>query len=487
LVVLRPRRAKEAIVTLTSTARHRVVIVGSGFGGLFAAKSLAHAPDKIEVTLISRTNHHLFQPLLYQVATGILSEGQIAPATRDVLKKKNVSVELAEVTGFDLEARRVIAVEPDGRLVNVPYDSLIVAAGAGQSYFGHDEYSAWAPGMKTLADALDHRARIFGAFEMAELENDSEIRRAWLTFAVVGGGPTGVEIAGQIAELSRRSLKREFRRFESSEVRVLLFEGGPEILATFGDNLSGKATRELEKIGVEIHLNSIVTHIDADGVDVKGPDGSEQHFSTKTKIWAAGVLASPLAKALADATGAQRDRTDRIKVESDCSLPAHPEVFVVGDMMNFSNLPGVAEVALQSGLHAARTIKNRVKDGAAATPWKYRDLGSMAAVDRRSAVLSAHGVRLSGRLAWLIWLVVHITFMTGFKNRFTAFISWLLCFIGTGRLERAIVGDPHQLFAPDGVLYGGRDALARQHGSARSPPRIKTDDAGASHLDELTK
>jgi NADH:ubiquinone reductase (H+-translocating) len=488
LVVLRPRRAKEAIVTLTSTARHRVVIVGSGFGGLSAAKSLANAPDKIEVTLISRTNHHLFQPLLYQVATGILSEGQIAPATRDVLKKKkNVSVELAEVTGFDLEARRVTAVEPDGRLVNVPYDSLIVAAGAGQSYFGHDEYSAWAPGMKTLADALDHRARIFGAFEMAELENDSEIRRAWLTFAVVGGGPTGVEIAGQIAELSRRSLKREFRRFESSEVRVLLFEGGPEILATFGDNLSGKATRELEKIGVEIHLNSIVTHIDADGVDVKGPDGPEQHFSTKTKIWAAGVLASPLAKALADATGAQRDRTDRIKVESDCSLPAHPEVFVVGDMMNFSNLPGVAEVALQSGLHAARTIKNRVKDGAAATLWKYRDLGSMAAVDRRSAVLSAHGVRLSGRLAWLIWLVVHITFMTGFKNRFTAFISWLLCFIGTGRLERAIVGDPHQLFAPDGVLYGGRDALARQHGSARSPPRIKTDDAGASHLDELTK
>lgn len=437
-------------MTLTGTARHRVVIVGSGFGGLFAAKSLGQAPDAIEVTLISRTNHHLFQPLLYQVATGILSEGEIAPATRDVLKKKkNVSIELAEVTGFDLEARHVTAVKADRRNVNLSYDSLIVAAGAGPSYFGHDEYAEWAPGMKTLADALDHRARIFGAFEMAELENDPEIRRAWLTFAVVGGGPTGVEIAGQIADLSRRSLKHNFRRFESGEARVLLFDGGSEILATFGDKLSGKATRELEKIGVEIHLNSMVTHIDADGVDVKGPEGLVQHFSTKTKIWAAGVLASPLAKKLADATGAQCDRAGRIKVEPDCSLPGHPEVFVVGDMMNCNDLPGVAEVALQSGLHAAHVIRNRVRKGAEPTPWKYWDLGSMAAVDRRSAVLSAHGVRLSGRIAWLAWLVVHITFMTGFKNRLTAFIRWFLCFIGTSRLERAIVVDLDRLLAHD--------------------------------------
>jgi NADH:ubiquinone reductase (H+-translocating) len=437
-------------MTLTSTARHRVVIVGSGFGGLFAAKSLGHAPDAIEVTLISRTNHHLFQPLLYQVATGILSEGEIAPATRDVLKKKkNVSIELAEVTGFDLEARHVTAVKADRRNVNLSYDSLIVAAGAGPSYFGHDEYAEWAPGMKTLADALDHRARIFGAFEMAELENDPEIRRAWLTFAVVGGGPTGVEIAGQIADLSRRSLKHNFRRFDSGEARVLLFDGGPEVLATFGDKLSSKATRELEKSGVEIHLNSMVTHIDADGVDVKGPEGLVQHFSTKTKIWAAGVLASPLAKKLADATGAQCDRAGRIKVEPDCSLPGHPEVFVVGDMMNCNDLPGVAEVALQSGLHAAHVIRNRVRKGAEPTPWKYWDLGSMAAVDRRSAVVSAHGVRLSGRIAWLAWLVVHITFMTGFKNRLTALIRWFLCFIGTSRLERAIVVDLDQLLAHD--------------------------------------
>lgn len=432
-----------------STARHRVVIVGSGFGGLFAAKSLGRAPATIEVTLISRTNHHLFQPLLYQVATGILSEGQIAPATRDVLKKKrNVFVELAEVTGFDLKARHVTAVQPGGRKVTLSYDSLIVAAGVGQSYFGHDEYAEWAPGMKTLADALDQRARILGAFEMAELENDPDVRRAWLTFVVVGGGPTGVEIAGQIAELSRRALKHDFRRFDSGEVRVLLFEGGPEILATFGDKLSGIATRELEKIGVEIRVNSIVAHIDADGVDVKGADGSVQHFAAKTKIWAAGVLASPLAKMLADATGAQCDRAGRIKVQPDCSLPGHPEVFVVGDMMNCNDLPGVAEVALQSGLHAAHVIRNRVR-GTKPTPWKYRDLGSMAAVDSRSAILSAHGVRLSGRIAWLMWLVVHITFMTGFKNRFTALIHWFLCFIGTSRLERAIVVDLDQLLAHD--------------------------------------
>ncbi|MGB2588799.1 MAG: NAD(P)/FAD-dependent oxidoreductase, partial [Pseudolabrys sp.] len=431
------------------TARHRVVIVGSGFGGLFAAKSLGRAPATIEVTLISRTNHHLFQPLLYQVATGILSEGQIAPATRDVLKKKrNVFVELAEATGFDLKARHVTAVQPGGRKVTLSYDSLIVAAGVGQSYFGHDEYAEWAPGMKTLADALDQRARILGAFEMAELENDPDVRRAWLTFVVVGGGPTGVEIAGQIAELSRRALKHNFRRFDSGGVRVLLFEGGPEILATFGDKLSGIATHELEKIGVEIRVNSIVAHIDADGVDVKGADGSVQHFAAKTKIWAAGVLASPLAKMLADATGAQCDRAGRIKVQPDCSLPGHPEVFVVGDMMNCNDLPGVAEVALQSGLHAAHVIRNRVR-GTKPTPWKYRDLGSMAAVDSRSAILSAHGVRLSGRIAWLMWLVVHITSMTGFKNRFTALIHWFLCFIGTSRLERAIVVDLDQLLAHD--------------------------------------
>ncbi len=415
---------------------HRVVIVGAGFGGLFAARFLRRAP--VEVTLVDRTNHHLFQPLLYQVATGILSEGEIAPATRDVLKRhRNVSVEMAEVTAIDLEARRVVAVRPDGRATTLPYDSLIVGAGVGQSYFGHDEFAEWAPGMKTLADALEQRARIFGAFEMAEVEDDPEARQAWLTFVVVGGGPTGVEISGQIAELSRRALKDNYRRFDPADVRVLLFEGGKEILASFGDRLSEKGKRELERTGVEIHVGSIVTAVDSDGVEVKGPDGTVQRYAAKTKIWAAGVAASPLAKMLADACGAELDRPGRIKVQPDCSLPGHPEVFAVGDMMNLDDLPGVAEVAMQSGIHAARTIKRRL-EGKEQRPFRYRDMGSMAAVSRRRAVVSFHGIRVSGFLGWLMWLVVHVSFMTGFKNRFATLISWSLNFIGRGRTQRAI-------------------------------------------------
>jgi len=425
---------------LTDGQKHRVVVVGAGFGGLFAARFLHRSP--VEVTVIDRTNHHLFQPLLYQVATGILSEGEIAPATRDILKGyENVSVELAEVTAFDLEARTVTATQPNGLAVSHPYDSLIVAAGGGQSYFGHDEYEEFAPGMKTLADAVAQRARIFGALELAELEEDPDKRSAWLTFVVVGGGPTGVEITGQIAELARRALRNNFRRFDpATDVRVLLFEGGKEILASFGEDLSGRATKELAKTGVEIHAGSIVTNIDADGVDVKGPDGTITRYPSKTKIWAAGVAASPLAKLLADASGAECDRAGRIQVLPDCSLPGHPEVFAVGDMMALNDLPGVAEVAMQSGIHAARTIGKRLA-GKETGPFKYRDLGSMAAVSRRRAVVSFHGIRLSGFLGWLAWLFVHLAFMTGFKNRFTTLVHWGLSFLGTGRTERAITVD----------------------------------------------
>ena len=307
-------------------------------------------------------------------------------------------------------------------------------------------------GMKTLADALSHRARIFGAFEMAELENDPENRRAWLTFTVVGGGPTGVEIAGQIAELSRRSLKHEFRRFDTGEVRVLLFEGGPEILATFGNNLSRKATRELQKIGVEIHLNSIVTHIDGEGVDVKGPDGSVRHFSSRTKIWAAGVLASPLAKMLAEATGAQRDRARRIKVEPDLFVAARTPGGVLFRNRRHDELQrsarrcrGCPSVGSPCRPRHQKPRQKRCRADALEIlgPRKHGRL------DRRSAVPSAHGVRLSGRLAWYVWLVVHITFMTGFKNRFTALINWFLSFVGKGRLERAIVVDLNRLLTLD--------------------------------------
>jgi NADH:quinone reductase (non-electrogenic) len=344
---------------MSESRAHQVVIVGGGFGGLFAARFLkrAHAG----VTLIDSRNHHLFQPLLYQVATGILSEGEVAPAIRDILHRhRNVRVEMATVTGFDLTARTVTATRPDGSARTYPYDSLIVAAGAGQSYFGHDEFSRWAPGMKTISDALELRGRIFGAFEMAESEDDPGARQAWLTFVVVGGGPTGVEIAGQIAELARHALKGNFRGINPADAKVVLFDGGKEILASFGDRLSGKAATELERLGVEIQCQSIVTGVDAFEVEVKGPDGTVRRVPSRTKVWAAGVQASPLAALLADASGASCDRAGRIEVLPDCTLPGHPEVFAIGDMMALDQLPGVAEVAMQSGIHAANTIKRRL-------------------------------------------------------------------------------------------------------------------------------
>ena len=421
---------------MQQTAAHRVVIVGGGFGGLFATRFLNR--DDLAVTLIDQRNHHLFQPLLYQVATGILSEGMVAPPIRDILRRQhNVDVELATVTDIDLAGRVVSASRVDGSPRSYPYDSLIVAAGAGQSYFGHDEYSRWAPGMKTINDALELRGRIFGAFEMAETEDDPDIRRAWLTFVVVGGGPTGVEIAGQIAELARGSLKNNFRRINPADATVLLFDGGKEILANFGDRLSQRASGELNRLGVQIRCGSIVTGLDAFGADVKGPDGTIQRIPARTKVWAAGVQASPLGALLAKASGATCDRAGRIEVRPDCTLPDHPEVFAVGDMMALNQLPGVAEVAMQSGIHAANTIKRRL-DGKESVPFKYRDLGSMAAVSRFRAVVSFKGLRLSGFSGWLMWLVVHVTFLTGFKNRFQALLHWANTFVGGARAERTI-------------------------------------------------
>jgi NADH:ubiquinone reductase (H+-translocating) len=414
---------------------HRVVIVGGGFGGLFAARALGRAP--VQVTLVDRVNHHLFQPLLYQVATGILSEGEIAPPLRGVLHgHRNIQVELAEATAFDLDGRTVKAMRPDGIFFDLPYDSLIVAAGAGQSYFGHDEFSRWAPGMKTINDALELRGRILGAFEMAELEQDPERRRRWLTFVVVGGGPTGVEIAGQIAELSRRVLKDDFREIDSTSARILVFDGGKQLLTGFGDRLSSKAAQGLEHLGVEIHTESIVTAVDRTGVVVKSGDG-ERRVEAGTKVWAAGVQASPLAQMLADASGAESDRAGRIQVHPDCTIPGHPEVFAIGDMMAMDELPGVAEVAMQQGIHASRTITRRLR-GKEAKPFRYRDLGSMAMISRFRAVVSFKGIRLSGFLGWLAWLFVHLAFMTGFKNRLATIPRWAITFIGNSRPQRTI-------------------------------------------------
>jgi NADH:ubiquinone reductase (H+-translocating) len=421
---------------MSAAPRHRVLIVGGGFGGLFAAKFLRRAP--VDVTLVDRTNHHLFQPLLYQVATAILSEGAVAPPLRQVLHKhRNVMVQLADVTAIDLDRRVVTAVRPIGPPLELGYDSLIVATGATGSYFGHDEYAPFAPGLKTIDDALELRARIFGAFELAELEEDDDARRAWLTFAVVGGGPTGVEIAGQITELAHRSLQDNFRRIDPATLRVLLFDAGPGVLANFGTKLSHKAEHSLRRIGVEIHTGTRVTGITHRDITVEGADGPET-IPCHVKVWAAGVTASPLAKMLAEATGSSTDRAGRIEVLPDCSLPGHPEVFAIGDMMSLNKLPGVAEVAMQSGIHAARTIKHRVERGAESKPFTYRDLGSMASIARFSAVVDFKGLRVSGFLGWLMWIVVHLTFLTGFKNRFTALFKWTTSFVGKSRDERTI-------------------------------------------------
>jgi NADH dehydrogenase len=436
--------------TIHST--HRVVVVGGGFGGLPAARFLGHVGG-VDVTLVDRRNHHLFQPLLYQVATGILPPGRIAPPLRHVLRGlARVKVELAEVVDFDLEQRVVHARRAPDVGIDFPYDSLIVAAGAGQSYFGHDEFALYAPGMKTIDDAMELRRRILGAFEQAEVAPDEAEKREWLTVVVVGAGPTGVELAGQIRELAARSLRDEFRSFDASSVRVLLVDGGKEPLATFGDRLSEAAARELEHLGVELKMNARVTNVDSTGVTVDTNDGTE-HVAARTVVWAAGVQASPLAGKLADSTGADVDRAGRIAVLPDLSLPGHPEVFAVGDMVTYDNLPGVAEVAMQGGLHAANTIKRRLHGDTRTVRYRYRDLGSVATIGRFRAVCSIRGIRLSGFPAWFVWMFVHLAFLNGFGSRFTTMLRWTTSMIGRARPERvfSVAHTGGDLSAPNDV------------------------------------
>jgi NADH dehydrogenase len=415
-------------------ARHRVVIVGGGFGGLPATRWLSHKP--VDVTLVDRRNHHLFQPLLYQVATGMLPAGQISPPLRHIVrKKKNVRVELAKVTGFDLDQRVVQALVAGHEQREYPYDSLIVAAGVGQSYFGHDQFAVYAPGMKTIDDALELRRRIFGAFEMAEMTDDPEQKKRWLTFAIVGAGPTGVELAGQIRDLATRSLRGEFRTLDPSSARVVILDGGKEPLANFGDRLAGRAAKGLAQLGVELRMGARVVGVDALGVDLLDAAGTKGRLDARTVIWAAGVEASPLATELAKASGATTDHAGRIEVLPDLTLPGHPEVFVVGDMASVNHLPGVAEVAMQGGLHAANTIVRRLK-GEEGRQFTYRDLGSAAAVGRFRAIVSVRRVRLSGLPGWVVWAFVHLGFLTGFGNRLTTLLKWTRSFVGRGRPER---------------------------------------------------
>lgn len=443
--------------------RHQVVVIGSGFGGLFGTKALRRAD--VDVTMVAKTTHHLFQPLLYQVATGILSEGEIAPPTREVLaSQRNARVILGEVTDIDLE-KRLVTSRVLNRVTVTPYDSLLVAAGAGQSYFGNDRFSEFAPGMKSIDDALELRGRIFGAFELAELSEDEEEIQRLLTFVVVGAGPTGVEMAGQIAELAHRTLKKDFRRINTREARVILLDAAPQVLPPFGQKLGEKTKTDLEKLGVEVQLGAMVVDVDERGLELQDKDGTVRRIDAVTKVWAAGVQASSLGKTLAEQTGAPLDRAGRIGVNPDLTLPGHPEVFVVGDMIALDNLPGVAQVAIQGAKYAAKTIQGRVEGKAPQGPFKYFDKGSMATISRFRAVAMIGKLRLTGFVAWLMWLAVHLVYITGFKNRVTALLHWFVSFIGRGRSERT--STEQQIFARAalGRLRGGASDLVSAPGA----------------------
>jgi len=402
--------------------RHRVIVVGGGFGGVRVARALARADA--EVTIVDRANHHLFQPLLYQVATGILPDGLIAPALRGVTRKQaNTRVMLAEVGQLDLDGRVVHALAPDGRKLALPYDTLVVAAGCTDSYFGHDDWAAWAPGLKTLEDALHLRSHILGAFEMAELTSDPAERAAYLTFVIIGAGPTGVELAGQVAELAHEALPREYKSVTTTEAKILLIEAGPEVLAAFAPKLRQYTRRRLERMGVEVVLNSAAQAMDRSSVTVEGP-GGEQVIPARTKIWAAGVRASPLAMMLAEATGAATDRAGRVSVRPDCSLPGHPEVFAIGDMVRLNDLPGVAQPAIQEGTYVGRLIRARLAGQATGKPFAYRDKGSMATIGHLSAVADSHGMKFTGVIGYTMWGFVHVLYLVGWGNRVAAVFNW---------------------------------------------------------------
>ena len=417
----------------TTTDRHKVVIIGSGFGGLNAAKALKHAD--VDIKLIARTTHHLFQPLLYQVATGIISSGEIAPPTRIILRRqKNAQVLLGNVTHIDL-ANKTVKSELLGHDYVTPYDSLIIAAGAGQSYFGNDHFAEWAPGMKTVDDALELRGRILGAFEQAERSSDPARREKLLTFTVVGAGPTGVEMAGQIAELAERTLAGAFRTIEPSDCHVILMDAAPAVLPPMGEKLGKYAQARLEKMGVDIQLGAMVTDVDRNGITVKDSDGTIRRIESATKVWSAGVSASPLGRDLAEQSDVEVDRAGRVKVLPDLSIPGHPNVFVVGDMAAVEGVPGMAQGAIQGGKYAAKAIKAELKgaDPAQREPFQYFDKGSMATVSRFSAVAKVGPLEFGGFIAWLAWLVLHLVYLVGFKTKITTLLSWTVTFLSRAR------------------------------------------------------
>jgi NADH:ubiquinone reductase (H+-translocating) len=419
--------------------RHRVVIIGGGFGGLRAARALKSAP--VDVTLIDRRNYHLFQPLLYQVATGSLSPGQIAAPIRAVLgRQKNTRVLMGEVVDFDPAAKRIMLA--DGAAFE--YDSLIVAAGSETSYYGHDVWRPWAPGMKSIEEATNIRHKILYAFEAAERLTDPAERRAWLRFVIVGAGATGVELAGAIGEIARQTLKNDFRSIRPQDAEIILLDGGPRVLTTFPEHLAKKAAQSLASLGVQVKTGVLVKEIDHDGVTVDR-HGTTDRLPSKTVIWAGGVTAPPLAGTLASRTKAETGRGGRIKVNPDLTIPNHPDIYVVGDLAlaggpDGKPLPGVAQVAMQGGTYAARSIARTVEGGKPLPPFKYFDKGELAVIGRAAAVANAFGLHLSGFAAWLIWAFVHMTYLVQFRSRITVFVEWAIEDLTFSRGARLITG-----------------------------------------------
>ncbi len=427
---------------IVSNGRTKVLVIGGGFGGLFCARSLGDAD--VDVTLLDRAACHVFQPLLYQCATGTLSIGQISRSLREELARhRNVTTLLGEAVELDAEARRVTARRPDDTTFVLDYDVLILAAGMRQSYFGHDEFATWAPGMKTLDDALSIRRRLFAAFEIAETLPAGPEREGWLTFAIAGGGPTGVELAGQIREMATRALANEFHSIEPEDARVLLFDGGECVLASFAPGLSAKAAKILERLGVELHMGVHVTDVRREGITVTPKaGGSTEEFAARTVLWTAGVEAVPFARRVAEVLGADTDHAGRIAVDADLSVPGHREVFVIGDLVGRDKLPGVAENAMQGGLHAAACIRHDLA-GRTRKDFRYRDVGSAAYISRGHALLEAGPVKLSGFFGWLAWGFIHIAFLTGVQNRVSTVATWLFAIARARRTDRTfMLGSP---------------------------------------------
>lgn len=424
-----------------SEGRTRVLIIGGGFGGLFCARRLGRAD--VDVTLLDRTAGHLFQPLLYQCATGTLSIGHISrPLREEFVRHRNVTTLLGEAIELDHQLRRVTARRTDETTFTVGYDVLVIAVGMQQCYFGNARFAQWAPGMKTLDDALSIRQRVFTAFEIAETLPAGPDRDSWLTFAVTGGGPTGVELAGQIREVATRTLANEFHSIEPEDARVLLFDGGDRVLKSFAPKLASKATAALQRLGVELQLGVHVVDVSREGVTATPKSGGpEQQFAARTVLWTAGVEAVPFARHVADVLGAASDRSGRIQVHSDLSVPGHPEIFVIGDLVGRDDLPGVAENAMQGGLHVANCVRREL-GGKSRRPYRYRDLGSAAYISRGNALLQVGPVRLAGFPGWLAWGLIHIAVLTGVRNRLSTVTTWLATIARGGRYHRAfMLGD----------------------------------------------